>query len=172
MGEFHNDYYEGVGKYYCKSGTIIEGQWIKDKKEGYGITTYKNWNRYEGSCKDDDWNGFGIYFFADGEKHITYFVNGEKHGYAKIIVPNKSTYRGFLSKEYSKDLEYKDLERLKDTKENSMIIKETVMGFIIIQMETNMKENGKMVRNMESENTLIKMVIVIQENSLMINLKE
>ena len=77
-----------------------------------------------------------------------------------------------LSKEYFKDLEYKDMVRLKDTKENSMIMKEMVMGFIIIQMETYMKENGKMVRSMELENILLKMAIVILENSLMIDLKE
>ena len=77
-----------------------------------------------------------------------------------------------LSKEYFKDLEYKDMVRLKDTKENSMIMKEMVMGFIIIQMETYMKENGKMVRSMELENILLKMAIVILENLLMIDLKE
>jgi hypothetical protein len=47
-----------------------EGQWVKDKKDGYGIYTYVNSDRYEGQFSKGNMHGQGIFIFANGDQLV------------------------------------------------------------------------------------------------------
>ena len=42
------------------------GQAINGKRNGHGVQTWQNGKKYEGSWKDNAFNGFGIYTMPDG----------------------------------------------------------------------------------------------------------
>ena len=47
----------------------IMGEYKDDKRNGQGIYTWANGNRYEGEFKDDKINGRGLYTWADGQRY-------------------------------------------------------------------------------------------------------
>lgn len=51
---------------YCRANKLITGEYKNDKREGKGVYSYANADRYEGEFKDDMKNGKGKYFYFDG----------------------------------------------------------------------------------------------------------
>ena len=49
-------------------------------KEGQGIETFSNGNRYEGEYVKDDFEGHGVLTWFNGCKYIGQFKNGKKEG--------------------------------------------------------------------------------------------
>lgn len=75
----------GIGRIYYKDGRYFEGSVRNGEKCGYGV--FKNAKgviEYAGYYKRDKFHGFGTYYFPDGTKYEGYFKNGYKHGQGKL----------------------------------------------------------------------------------------
>ena len=59
------------------------------KKNGEGIEYYENGNKkYEGNFLNDEYEGYGTFFYENGDSYIGYFKNGKKEGSGIIIGPD------------------------------------------------------------------------------------
>ena len=52
-----------------------EGEWLNNKKEGFGKEIYKNGGYYEGEWEENDWSGNGKRVNADGSFFEGYFID-------------------------------------------------------------------------------------------------
>lgn len=59
-GEWYDGNIHGKGKYFYRNGSVYEGQFYMNKREGYGTYTWNN-KYYEGEWKDNVMNGKGSY---------------------------------------------------------------------------------------------------------------
>lgn len=117
-GNFVNGYREGYGSYkWQNTGTIYIGQWMQGKQHGYGYyikegkvteagyyqngkqTTNlltqdfiknKKVNNCSGNCKD----GFGMYYYSNGDIYYGFFSNSKKHHLGSYIWKRGSVYIG------------------------------------------------------------------------------
>jgi hypothetical protein len=57
-------------QYYLDGIAIVRftGEWKDGKRNGHGVETYKDGERYEGEWKDGKRNGQGVFTYKDGEK--------------------------------------------------------------------------------------------------------
>lgn len=46
-----------MGVYHYASGGKYKGEWINDKKHGYGVIQYANNDKYEGNWKNGERSG-------------------------------------------------------------------------------------------------------------------
>jgi hypothetical protein len=46
-----------------------DGNYVDDKKNGYGVFSWPSGSRYEGNFKDEFRDGFGIMHWADGSTY-------------------------------------------------------------------------------------------------------
>lgn len=91
--EKKNDIHFGIYNYY-KMGTIYEGYWKEDKKNGIGIEKIYDGSLYEGEFKNGKKNGIGIYFFKDSSIYFGEWLNNSCHGYGVFKNRDKSKYQG------------------------------------------------------------------------------
>lgn len=49
-----------------KSTSVDQGEWRDDERNGHGVYTYNNGDRYEGEWRDDKPNGHGVLTDANG----------------------------------------------------------------------------------------------------------
>lgn len=98
----------GQGKYLSKKGTIYEGEWKKDKRDGHGVLKSMNplfyysgnWKcdmkngfghlktefmEYWGQFKDNQFNGSGIIVQCNGTTYEGEFKDGRFHGQGKLL---------------------------------------------------------------------------------------
>lgn len=59
-----------------------------------GVQPNRAGDRYEGTWKDNKFNGRGVYYFKDGDRYEREFINGNFHGYGKYFYQNGSMYDG------------------------------------------------------------------------------
>ena len=80
-------------------GDRYEGELIKNdnSRNFLGIHTFLNGSRYEGYYNSDgDIEGFGCYYYGNGEKYIGFFKNGVKHGFGRYIYSNNDEFIGYF----------------------------------------------------------------------------
>ncbi len=65
--------------YYYANGDKYTGDWIADKKAGYGITSLAL-GKYEGYLKDDKMHGKGSFYFTNGAIYIGDWVDDKQEG--------------------------------------------------------------------------------------------
>lgn len=99
-----------------KQQESYEGDWVEDKMQGFGIYYYANGDIYEGEFYDNKHHGFGRYFFADGTKYVGEWKNHLMHGSGKYKDINGAKWKGeyrngeYMSKEQSKLKEERRIE--------------------------------------------------------------
>ncbi|KAM4632270.1 radial spoke head 10 homolog B [Discoglossus pictus] len=87
-GEWQNGLRHGKGKiYYDEEGTSwYEGEWVNDKKDGWGMQRFKSGNIYEGQWKNNKCHGLGrMRWIATKEEYTGQWVNGIQNGYGAYI---------------------------------------------------------------------------------------
>ena len=102
-GEFFNDKFDGVGKYYYENDEYYIGQFKNGLKNGKGIEYYPNGNiKYDGEFVDDKYEGNGKYIYKNGESYRGKFKNGFLHGKGVYYYENgKICYEGdFINDKY------------------------------------------------------------------------
>lgn len=87
--------------FYKKSGFHYSGQWLADKRHGYGTLsapTDKSGSRlrklFAGSWSGDEKHGNGNYFFADGSTYGGGWVSDMRQGWGRMIYADGSIYEG------------------------------------------------------------------------------
>lgn len=97
---------EGFGVMRCKDGSIYNGQWKQDKRDGHGTlffnggvfegqwlrggahgegkVRFKNGDTFEGHYAENKKCGPGIYRWKDGSQEVGEYVDGSKHGWHKL----------------------------------------------------------------------------------------
>ena len=98
MGEFKNGLKNGKGRW--KSAREInninqyEGEYIDDKKHGYGVFIWASGNIYKGEYFEDERHGSGEMSWTDGTKYIGEWWHGIQHGHGKMILPDGQIKEG------------------------------------------------------------------------------
>ena len=80
IGEWKNDLRNGKGVETWNDGERFVGNFKNDKREGYGIYYFSNGDIYEGNWKNGKKEGFGVDYYTDGDKYEGRFKNGNKEG--------------------------------------------------------------------------------------------
>jgi hypothetical protein len=71
----------GKGVEYYKDGAGYDGDWVDDRKHGFGIAYLKDdFKTYEGEWSKGKKNGKGIEYLTDGTKYEGDWSNGIKTG--------------------------------------------------------------------------------------------
>jgi hypothetical protein len=93
-GEFVNNKRHGYGTYEYGDDKY-EGNFEKNKRHGYGVYTYFNHATYSGYWRNNLKEGHGCLKYSDGVVVSGIFLNGEV-SYGEIKFPNESKYIGSL----------------------------------------------------------------------------
>jgi len=72
-----------------------EGQWEGGYKEGHGIFTWPNGDRYEGSFHRDHCHGFGVQTYSDQRVYRGHWSQNKKHGFGVMYWANGEKTQGF-----------------------------------------------------------------------------
>jgi hypothetical protein len=103
-GEFVNGHKHGKGKWKkCpnKDGSAtnaFEGQYVDDKKNGYGEFLWETGNKYKGSYIDDQKQGFGEMLWIDGSIYRGFWHDGIQHGLGIMIFQDGYKKIGFFNR--------------------------------------------------------------------------
>ena len=90
-GDFHNDLYDGKGKYTFSNGEYYIGEWSKGERNGKGKEYYNdNKLRYDGDFVNGKYEGNGEYYFENEEYYIGQFLKGKRHGNGKLFYKDKN----------------------------------------------------------------------------------
>ena len=93
-GEWKDDIRNGYGKMTWPGGRVYEGQLQKSIRNGIGKMTWPDGSVYEGEWKDGIRNGYGKMTWPDGRVYEGQYINGIKTGYGKMTWPDGKVYRG------------------------------------------------------------------------------
>ncbi|KAJ3173918.1 hypothetical protein HK101_011003 [Irineochytrium annulatum] len=100
-GEWVDDRREGFGTYYYEDGGFYEGRWEDDQKEGWGRMSYVDGAVYEGEWHREMRHGQGIFLLPNGDRYEGMWLDDQKEGPGRFIFKTKrQAYEG----EWSKDL--------------------------------------------------------------------
>ncbi|KAL4476421.1 hypothetical protein ABPG74_010154 [Tetrahymena malaccensis] len=78
-----------------------QGDFVNDKRQGYGIREWNNGSKYEGYFKNDKMDGKGIIYYSEQDlwnrkKYEGDFVNGKRQGYGILEWKNGDKYEGYF----------------------------------------------------------------------------
>ena len=80
------------------SGSNYKGQWVADRKHGFGTEVSPDGTKYEGEWADNKRHGRGTFFIKRGKKFIRQYVGdwaqGCMEGFGVYYYPNGEIYRG------------------------------------------------------------------------------
>jgi hypothetical protein len=97
LGCSEGDCYNGYGIYTWNDGTRYEGSFRDGKRDGEGVYYYASGAKYIGSQSSDGRHGWGTYYYPTGSKFLGEWVNELKHGkgtmFAKGGIVQKGTWR-------------------------------------------------------------------------------
>ncbi len=85
---------EGSGVLSFANGDKYEGEFVSDEINGYGTYEYSNGDRYEGNFKNGIINGYGVYRYANGDVYSGNFSNGLKNGEGTFVLSDGSKFEG------------------------------------------------------------------------------
>jgi len=105
--EYDNGYYvgefnkkgqrHGQGIYYWNSGEKYEGTWKNDEFEGYGEMTYSN-STYKGYWVNGNKEGKGIYRWNSGAIYDGEWKEDDHEGYGEMTYESGNIYKGYWVK--------------------------------------------------------------------------
>ncbi len=98
-GEFQNGLKSGFGKYRKSKESrtnVYEGQYYRDKKQGFGIFKWASGNVYRGQYKADEREGIGEMRWTDGSIYVGQWERGIQHGYGRMIFPDGMVKEGLF----------------------------------------------------------------------------
>jgi hypothetical protein len=72
-GEYRRDKKNGYGEFYWASGNVYKGTFEDDKRQGYGEMHWVDGYIYRGYWLDGVQNGIGFMIFPDGFKKLGFF---------------------------------------------------------------------------------------------------
>ena len=113
VGEFKNGLKNGMGKWKkAKDGNSnqYEGEYVNDKKEGYGVFKWASGNVYRGQYRNDEREGIGEMRWTDGSVYVGMWIRGIQHGYGKMIFPDGAMKEGYFDNNvYKGEMSHEDI---------------------------------------------------------------
>ena len=88
IGEYKNDYKNGIGELKYVDSSLYIGEWEKNKKSGYGYKFTKEKYTYNGSWKDNKLCGYGELEIPDKVLFKCNWLNNLPDGIVKRIFKN------------------------------------------------------------------------------------
>ena len=85
QGDFVNNKKEGYGTMIWKDGLRYWGQFKNNQMNGYGIIEYPEKKYYQGEIKDGRMEGFGEFFWKRNKKYIGNYKNDKRNGFGIFI---------------------------------------------------------------------------------------
>lgn len=81
QGEWVDDRREGYGRQIWKDGSVYEGDWRDNKANGEGRLIHSSGDVYEGLWVDDKAEGQGMYLHQDGASYRGEWLDDKQHGF-------------------------------------------------------------------------------------------
>ena len=97
VGSFHDGLKHGFGKWRKSregQSNTYEGQYFRDKKQGFGIFRWTSGNVYRGQYKADEREGLGEMRWTDGSLYLGEWRHGIQHGYGRMVFADGSMKEG------------------------------------------------------------------------------
>ena len=98
-GVYRHDKKQGKGTMSYHSGDSYNGSWTDNKKNGFGEYTWANGNKYEGDWVDDMMVGKGIITWVGGDKYEGDVRRNKREGKGRQTYANGEVFKG----DYHKD---------------------------------------------------------------------
>ena len=93
IGYFRKNELNGKGLLVDKNNKLIfKGEFLNNKKNGYGILKYNNGDEYHGDFINDKMEGNGEYHFSNGDSWEGVFKNDMKNGIGIMIKKEKELF--------------------------------------------------------------------------------
>jgi hypothetical protein len=101
-GSYVNGKREGKGIFTFENGDKYEGEWKADQMHGEGIYKYKSAGVYVGNYKEGKMEGQGTFKFKNGDYYKGSWLGGRREGYGTyIIYSSGAIYEGgFVNNEF------------------------------------------------------------------------
>ncbi|TNV73190.1 hypothetical protein FGO68_gene10970 [Halteria grandinella] len=84
----------GTGNWQNEDGQTYQGQWQRNKRNGYGKNTWPNGGSYQGEYKDNNRHGQGIYKWANGNSYEGEYKDNNRHGQGIFKWSSGDSYQG------------------------------------------------------------------------------
>ena len=84
-GEFINNKKEGYGTIIWKDGSKYQGEFINNQLNGHGIIEYPGNKYYQGEIKNGRMDGYGEFFWKNEKKYIGNYKNDKRNGFGVFI---------------------------------------------------------------------------------------
>lgn len=84
----------GVAKVKYTDGSVYEGDWALNKREGNGKMTWRNGDVYQGEWKGDLQNGRGLMMYWDGSRYNGEWRTGQRNGKGEMTWLDGERYGG------------------------------------------------------------------------------
>ena len=98
-GDFINNKKEGYGTMIWKDGAKYQGEFKNNQANGYGIIEYPDNKYYQGEVKNGRMDGFGEFFWKDEKRYIGNYKNDKRNGFGIFIIrPNENQSTAVPSK--------------------------------------------------------------------------
>jgi hypothetical protein len=100
QGEMSRGEKNGRGILTSPNGDRYEGEWIKDDKSGnilfsgYAKSTNPEGGKYEGYFVDGKRSGKGVLVYANGDRYVGDFVDGKRVGKGVVVYADGRRYEG------------------------------------------------------------------------------
>ena len=117
VGQFKAGLKDGKGKWKkCQdklSSNQYEGEYLHDKKNGYGIFQWESGNIYKGHYKDDEREGFGEMYWVDGSIYKGHWKKGIQHGIGKMVFPDGTLKEGHFENNQFIGLQDRQIQQIR-----------------------------------------------------------
>ena len=81
-----------------------EGEYLNDKKSGFGTFNWAHGNYYTGNYFDDQRNGYGEMYWNDGAYYKGQWERGVQSGEGLLYIPGEGMKKGlFVNNEFNGD---------------------------------------------------------------------
>jgi hypothetical protein len=94
VGDMSGGKRNGKGVFTSANGERYDGEWRDDKRNGRGVATSPKGDRYEGEWRDGTSNGKGVRSWPDGDRYEGEYHDGHEHGTGVYTFANGDRYEG------------------------------------------------------------------------------
>jgi len=100
MGELKEGLKNGYGLWLedqdDPNSNQYRGDFLNDKKWGYGVFKWSSGNYYKGNYRNDERDGYGEMYWKDGSVYKGHWHNGIQHGFGTMIFPDGTFIKGYF----------------------------------------------------------------------------
>jgi len=94
-GQWKGKLRHGQGKELSRFNDFVyEGSFKNDQYDGYGTMTWSNGAKYVGQFRANEKHGYGEEIYSTGERFCGYFENGRVHGRGQYFFQDQTTLKG------------------------------------------------------------------------------